>query len=178
MSGSNLVATLLSFIKKYYSAFISLALVAFVCVRMGPVWLNSYNQKGTELAQVVGTDITNKPIQIPMLNKKAVYIFWTTWCGPCHYQMDLFKKAVASGKIEKDEIIAVNLGEDVATVENFQKSKEYPFQILIAPPQFSWKTFKVMVTPTIAYITEKGEVANFTSGLSPLAVFRSQRFLN
>ena len=82
-----------------------------------------------------------------------------------------------ANKLDSHQVIAVNLGETIDRVNEFQNQKQYPFPVVIVPPKFSWKTFHVMATPTIAYVTEDGVIADFSSGLSPLAVFHSQQFL-
>ncbi len=168
---------MIRFIKKYYSTLLCLLLVGFVIAKKKPIWLNSYKQKGADFNSVVVTNLNGNTEKLPQLGKNAVYIFWATWCKPCHLQLNMFKKSVESGELSGNSIIAVNLGEPVEVVRSFQKKQSYPFKVVMTPPGVAWHHFNVMVTPTIAYVSKSGKINEFSSGLSPLAVFQSKKFL-
>ena len=56
--------------------------------------------------------------------------FWATWCGPCVGEMPAFPRLVE--KYGDDlTLIAVDLGEDAETVENFLERNEYEFPVAL-----------------------------------------------
>lgn len=145
--------------------------------KQAPLWMNSFNQEGKSLPLSQVLNLKGESETIPLKNQKAVYIFWATWCGPCHMQLSRFKKAVENGELPKEQIIAVSLGEDLETVRAFQSKEGYPFKVLVSPSNESWKRFNVQATPSIAYVDAKGDIETFSAGLSPLGVFKAKWFL-
>lgn len=58
--------------------------------------------------------------------------FWATWCGPCVGEMPAFPRLVE--KYGDDlTLIAVDLGEDAKTVENFLERNGYEFSVALDP---------------------------------------------
>ena len=168
---------MISFFKKHWGDLFVATLLIFVISKQIPVWANSYQQLGKMASNSKTFLLDGTPTQVPDLENKRVYIFWATWCKPCHLQLGWFKKAVNKGKLNKQDIIAVNLSEPIETVKKFQEEHQYPFSVVIAPEKSAWKEFNVVATPTIAYIEKGGTIKDFSSGLAPLAVYRSPKFL-
>lgn len=65
-------------------------------------------------------------------NKGKVILlnFWATWCGPCVGEMPAFPRLVE--KYGDDlALIAVDCGEDEATVKNFLETNGYTFPVVL-----------------------------------------------
>lgn len=166
------------FLKKHFGNVLFAFLISLLIFKQAPLWMNSFKQEGKRFTVSEVLSIYGEKELIPLKDKRAVYIFWATWCGPCHMQLSRFKKAVEKGELPKDQIIAVNLGETLNLVKDFQEKESYPFKIVIASSNNSWQDFNVQATPSTAYVNEEGLIETFTAGLSPLAVFRAKQFLN
>lgn len=166
------------FIKKHLWNFIFFVIMSFIIYKQAPVWINSYNQINTQITFTQAVDTNGKLFNIPDRRQKTVYIFWATWCPPCHTQLNQFKSAVIDGKINSQQIVAVNLGEDIELVKAYQAEHQYPFSLVISKASKPWKKFNVEATPSIAFTDNTGKIVNFFAGLSPLASLQAQYFLD
>ena len=154
-----------------------LALLIFVLVKQVPLWLHSNEQMGAEFSKIKAVDLDGETISLPLEKRKAVYIFWATWCGPCHIQLAQFEKSVSDGSLNQNQIIAVSLDESTEALRAFIKEKAYSFSVVQVATGQSWTDLNVQATPTIIFVNEKGRVHNFFTGLSPLSVFKAKNFL-
>ena len=65
-------------------------------------------------------DIDGKKRLLSALRGKVVLVnFWATWCPPCRREMPSLERLYQSLKGADFEIFAVNVGEDVDTIEAF-----------------------------------------------------------
>ncbi len=164
------------FLKKHIWNIIFFISFCAVLFKMVPTWKNSFDQENKVFPEVNTVNLDGQPFKVPLKNKAAIYLFWATWCTPCHIQMDLFKSAVEEGELDGGRIFAITLNEPYKLVKSFQKEKQYPFKLLVSNKSFS--DFNVMVTPSIAYVNSKGVIKRFSAGVSPFAVYKSKKFLN
>lgn len=54
-----------------------------------------------------------------MLGKPLIVNFWATWCPPCRAEMPAMERAWEALKPDGIGIVAINVGEDAETIENF-----------------------------------------------------------
>jgi len=167
----------LLFLKKHSSNVLLVLVCIFLLYMKTPVILNSFNNKGKVLKSISVINLNGEKQIFPKDNEKEVFIFWTTWCKPCHVQLSLFKKAINNNIISNVNITAVNLGENLNQVQNFVKEKDYPFKVVISQSLNSWQELGVVATPSIAYKNKTGKIESFNSGLSPLAIYKTKRHL-
>ncbi|MBT4762409.1 MAG: TlpA family protein disulfide reductase [Bdellovibrionaceae bacterium] len=161
---------------KYVSDILVVALFVFVVYRQGPTIYNSFKQQDQKLNSFEVYDLEGKAVQFPIAHKKMVYVFWATWCLPCHQQMKLFKSAIDDGELKKDQIVALSMGESLDTVNSYLQKNHLVFPVFVDPSGRSWGAFNVKATPSIAFVTEQGIVEYFTAGYSPLAIMRAKSF--
>jgi len=137
----------LAFVKKHFFNLIFVCLFGTMLFKQTPMLINSYKKKGTDFPIVEVISLKREKTELPLSNQKAVYIFWATWCSPCHLQLKLFKKAVDDQKISASNVVAV------------------------------WSELGVVATPSIAYVDKYGKIKSFSAGFSPLAVYKAANFL-
>ena len=164
-------------LSKIFDYILIVALI-YVVLTQFPTIMNSFKQQGKPLPRSNAVDLNSQPLTLPIPNKRAVYIFWATWCGPCKVQMSRFKSAVEDDDIQPSEIIAVNLNEPLDVVQRFQDENKYPFHIVLSSNKNAWEHFNVRATPSMAFVNETGEIEYFTAGISFLANQRAKSFLN
>ena len=90
--------------------------------------------------------------------KKAVMIFWATWCPHCREQL----QAINASKAELDQkdiaVLLVNVGESKSQVEKFLKEKGYEFDVFMDTDSAAAELYQVLGIPTIVLIGSDGKV--------------------
>ena len=76
--------------------------------------------------------------------KPIIINFWATWCPPCRAELPSMNRAWK--KISRDiQMIAVNIGEDEATINRFLQDHPIDFQILLDKHQSVFKQYYFLV---------------------------------
>lgn len=89
--------------------------------------------------------------------------FWATWCGPCVGEMPAFPKLVE--KYGDDlTLIAVDLGEDAETVENFLERNGYEFPVALDLKGDIGSLYPSDGIPYTVLIGRDGEIASVHLG--------------
>ncbi len=87
---------------------------------------------------------------------KAVLVnFWATWCAPCRDEMPLIQQ-YADRHSDELVVLAVNVGEDEATVQQFVDEFGLDFEILLDPPTLVANLYRVYAYPTTMFIDRDG----------------------
>lgn len=157
--------------------FMLYGLFAFLIVKQVPVWLNSYQKQDTPLKEFTAVNLQGKGITLPQQGQRHLYVFWTSWCGPCKAQFKILKSFIKDHDDLKNKIIAVNLGEDLPIIKKYAKTNKYPFEFYLAP-RSTWSDLKIDATPTLMLVNAQGIIEYTTTGLSPLIVERLKSFLH
>jgi thiol-disulfide isomerase/thioredoxin len=105
---------------------------------------NLENLKGENVAL---SDFLGKPV---MVN------FWATWCPPCRKEMPIIQEFAAANQGELI-VLAVNAGEDKATVQNFVENQSFPnLNFLLDPTNSVAVLYGVPGYPTSLFIDAEG----------------------
>ena len=163
---------ILKFLSNNKGNLLTVLLFLFILRSQWPVIQNSYQQTGKTIRPTSLKNLKGKTVELTFEDKK-VFIFWATWCGPCHLQMKIIDNSILSDSVKREKIIAISLGENLHTVKKFLEKNPLPFKVLVDENQLSWKYFNVKATPSLAIVGKKGKIEYFTSGLSPLFPFRA-----
>jgi len=93
--------------------------------------------------------------------KKVILNFWASWCPPCKDEMPYFQEYYKKyAKKDNVEIVAVNLtfNDNLTNVENFVKSYDLTFPILLMEEEGLNLTYKIYTIPSTFMINTKGEI--------------------
>jgi len=164
-------------VKKHLLNILLAGLVVFVISKQIPLLLHSNEQVGKNFFEVKAFNLSGHETLLPQEKKKKVYIFWATWCGPCHLQLAQFERAIKNKKLLPDQVVAISLDSSLEKVVEFQKQKNYSFKVFLASSEQSWMELGVQATPSIAFVDERNKIYDFFTGVSPLSVSKAKRFL-
>ncbi|WP_018877177.1 MULTISPECIES: peroxiredoxin [unclassified Thioalkalivibrio] len=91
--------------------------------------------------------------------------FWASWCPPCVHEMPSMQLLEDELRAEGFRILAVNLGEDEATIRRFIEDEvQTDFTILLDPDQASLNDWRAMAYPTSYVIDREGQLRYYLFG--------------
>jgi peroxiredoxin len=96
--------------------------------------------------------------------KVVVLNFWATWCPPCRYEMPSMERAYRKVKGEEIAILAVNVGEDEATVFAFTGQYPVSFPLPLDMDGSVVAKYPVIGLPTTFIIDPRGQVTHRAIG--------------
>lgn len=92
-------------------------------------------------------------------DKQAVLLFfWTTWCPFCRTELKILKERYPELAKEGLELGAINAGESASKVENFAKSYNLPFRVLLDTDTSVSGDFGILGIPTYILVDKEGYV--------------------
>jgi thiol-disulfide isomerase/thioredoxin len=119
-------------------------------------------------------DLSGKEVSLSDFKGKRVFVnFWATWCPPCKAEMPELEKLYQETKTSDLVIIAVDLGEDKATVQKFIEKNKYNFQVLLDTNNEAASLYGIRSIPTSYFIDKDGYIVNGKIGAMNLEEMRS-----
>ncbi|SNX54793.1 TlpA disulfide reductase family protein [Thermoanaerobacterium sp. RBIITD] len=109
-------------------------------------------------------DINGNTVTLSKLRgKKVILNFWATTCPYCKIEMPELNKFYQNNK--KDVVLlAIDIGEEKSTVENYLEGKGYGFTILLDSDAKTAINYKVQFIPMSFFIDEKGIIRSISNG--------------
>lgn len=96
--------------------------------------------------------------------KVVLLNFWATWCPPCRSEMPsmevLYKRLNSKGL----EILAVDSGEDAATVQQFIRENSHTFPVLLDSDNKVSSQYGIRAIPTTYIIDREGKIIGVVRG--------------
>ncbi len=115
-------------------------------------------------------DLNGQEVLLSSLRGRPVLLnFWASWCGPCREEMP-FIQQVFEDKKWTDRglmILAVNIGENPATVAKFMKDFDLTFTALTDTTQSVAKMYNIRSIPTTILIGKDGVIQDKIMGAFP-----------
>jgi thiol-disulfide isomerase/thioredoxin len=136
-----------------------LALGGPVCAQELARW------RGDPTPPLVLEDMQGKQIRLAELRGKTVLVnFWATWCVPCVDEMPSIQRLKAHLDPSRFAVIAVNVGESKARVEEFLGKVRVNFPIVFDPQSDTMHDWKVRGLPTSYVIGPDGKILFYQVG--------------
>ena len=119
-------------------------------------------------------DLNGNLVSLSDLKGKNVYLnFWATWCGPCRLEMPEIQKLYEETKNTDLVILAVDIGEDIATVKPFITNNKYSFNVLLDSDKSIATKYEISAIPTSIFINKEGNIISRQSGALNLENMKS-----
>lgn len=96
------------------------------------------------------TDYRGKPV---ILN------FWATWCPPCREEMPSIQRAYEALKADGIAVIAINVGEDLGTIEQFLEDEPVDFALPMDTDSKVAQRYPMRGLPATFVIDPQGRLA-------------------
>lgn len=90
--------------------------------------------------------------------KRAVVIFWATWCPHCREQLQILHEKKQALEAKDIVIIPVNIGEGKAQIQRFLKDKGYDLDVFMDEDSSVAEMYQVLGIPTVVFIGKDGKV--------------------
>jgi peroxiredoxin len=90
--------------------------------------------------------------------KVVLVNFWATWCEPCRDEMPSIERLRQSLKGKPFEVLAVNVGEPAARIENFRDKLPMSFTLLLDRDTKTAKAWKARILPASFLVGRDGRV--------------------
>lgn len=114
-------------------------------------------------------DLDGNKITLSELKGKKIFLnFWATWCPPCKAEMPDIEKLYKETKDSGIIILAVNVGEDKKTVQDFIVKNNYSFTVLLDAAGEVSQLYQVTGIPTSYFIDTEGYLYDGVTGAMPL----------
>jgi len=100
-------------------------------------------------------DLESYHRQVVMVN------FWATWCSPCVEEFPTIQELKSTFADQPFEVLAINLGEDLASIDNFIANLQKPlnFPVLLDPLMTVANKWQSIVLPTTVFVDKNGKHA-------------------
>jgi len=143
---------------------IALVIVAIVVTSTQPGQTASLEKA----ANFTLTDLAGNTVSLHDFIGKPVYInFFATWCPPCRTEMPDIEKMYQKYKSKGLVVLAVDLKEDKATVQNFVTQNGLSFTVLLDQNTITYKDYNTASIPVSVFVNKDGNiVAKRVGGLS------------
>ncbi len=95
----------------------------------------------------------------------VVVDFWASWCAPCRLQAKILEPLheELAGRVQ---FLAVNLGEDLATVEQYVARNAFPYPVLMDPQEQLGVDLGIYALPTVMVLDRAGRISFLRPGLT------------
>lgn len=105
------------------------------------------------------TNLDGRTMKLSDLKGKIVFLnFWATWCPPCRMEMPSMERLYGQFKDTDLTILAVSVGEDAATVNDFLFRTPYSFPMALNPDGKLGTLYAARGIPTSYILNRDGSI--------------------
>jgi len=109
--------------------------------------------------------LSGETLKLSDLRGQAViFNFWATWCHPCRKEMPLFVETYEQNQADGLIILAINVGEDTAAVQDFVDDFGIEFPVGLDADQSLTKSYRIFGMPTTFFINRQGVIDYVVAG--------------
>ncbi|MFK5895262.1 MAG: TlpA disulfide reductase family protein [Pseudomonadota bacterium] len=147
---------------QYYFLFISL-LFSLNFFSSHLVYASKINTLAPEFSLTSIND--NKTIKLKDYSGQVIYLdFWASWCAPCRASFPLLNELHHKYKDKGFKVLAINLDDDLASVEKFGKICPVEFTLLQDNNNQVPQAYQVQAMPSSYIIDKKGNIRHIHRG--------------
>ncbi len=92
--------------------------------------------------------------------------FWATWCAPCRLQARFLEELHRELDGKGVHFLAVDAGEDEATVREYVERHPFPYPVLLDPEDTLSMRYRLIGLPTVMIVDRDGAVSFLETGVS------------
>jgi thiol-disulfide isomerase/thioredoxin len=96
--------------------------------------------------------------------KPVLLNFWATWCFPCRAEMPYIQNVYDTWSEHGLVILAVNMGESPSKVEEFMKSNNFSFPVILDGKRSLADKYNIRYVPTTYFIDSNGVIRDIKIG--------------
>lgn len=102
-------------------------------------------------------DLDGNKVSLSDFEGKKIFLnFWASWCPPCKTEMPDIEKLYQETKDGDLVILAINVGEDKKTVQDFMAKNKYNFKVLLDTDAKVGTLYQASSIPTSYFIDTEG----------------------
>jgi len=94
--------------------------------------------------------------------KKAILVFWATWCPHCYEDLGAINDGFASIEQKGIKIILVDVGETKEDVKNYFNRRQMKLISFVDEDSVLQGPYRLIGVPTLIFIDEKGIIRSMT----------------
>ena len=124
--------------------------------------------EGEQIERFTLKNLNNKPVSLDTVitNNRYVWVnFWATWCGPCRREMPMMTEIYNEYSDQGFSIVAVSVGEDSATVQDYLKENPVPFTTVLDSDRAISTQFNIKALPTSFLVDSTGNILRTGTGV-------------
>ena len=99
--------------------------------------------------------------------------FWATWCGPCRLQARFLEELHQELDGKGVHFLAVDSGEDEATVRAYVEQTPFPYPVLLDPDDSLTPLYRIYGLPTVMIVDRQGAISFLETGVSDTNTLRA-----
>jgi len=106
-----------------------------------------------------------QPVSLADFRGKPILLnFWATWCSPCRAELPYIQKVYDKWSEYGLVVLAVNMGESPSKVEEFMKSHNFSFPVLLDSKRSLADKYNIRYIPTTYFIDDNGVIKHIKIG--------------
>ncbi len=152
------------------------AVVFVVVLVAGPVWIASSRpgdtvaippapRAGAPAPAFEAATLGGGTIALGDLRGQVVVLnLWASWCTPCRAEMPALERVWQRYARDGLVILAVNQGEDAATVREFVREHDLTFAVALDPREQVGRQYALVAYPTTLFIDRDGVIRKVVRG--------------
>lgn len=114
-------------------------------------------------AVLAKTDGTSTSVIRERQGKKAILVFWTTWCPHCYEDLGTINDSFASIEQKGIKIILVDVGEAKEDIKNYFNRRQMKLTSFVDEDSALQGPYHLIGVPTLIFIDEKGIIRSVTN---------------
>lgn len=99
--------------------------------------------------------------------KKAILIFWATWCPHCYIDLGEVHDSLESLKQKGIEVVLIDIGEDKAQVQGYMDRRKFNMTSFLDFDSATQDTYDLVGLPTLVFVDEKGIIRSEAHAFPP-----------